>query len=146
LPKWQRHRSALKEQQAAALARQAGVAKLALCSGEHESKADAWGPVKSVSRLDRQQLPAAALQAIFRANVETICQPMSVPKSLTGPTLLYKIIKVGQPAVSMKQRRDALKREYSTILGQEDFAAYLAGLRSRYKIDINQSALDSKER
>jgi hypothetical protein len=36
-----------------------------------------------------------------------------------------------------------LQREYGTIVGQEDFAAYLSGLRPRYKIDINKSALES---
>lgn len=136
--------AALKEQQAAALARQAGEARLAALQAGTESKAD-WGPVKSVSRLDGQQLPAAALQAIFRANVNNL--PAYVGAEVAGGTYaLYKIIKVGQPATVDKQRRDALQREYSTILGQEDFAAYLAGLRSRYKIDINKAALDSKER
>jgi peptidyl-prolyl cis-trans isomerase D len=60
--------------------------------------------------------------------------------------VLYRISKVGQPAVVDEKRREALQREYSTVLGQEDFAAYLSGLRSRYKIDINKSALDSKQR
>ncbi|HRF04654.1 SurA N-terminal domain-containing protein [Accumulibacter sp.] len=137
----------LKAQEAAALARQAGEAKLsALQKAGTESKADAdWGLVKSVSRIDRQQLPVAALQAIFRANVEKL--PAYVGAQATdGTYLLYRISKVGQPAVVDEKRRDALQSEYSTILGQEDFAAYLAGLRSRYKIDINQSALDSKQR
>jgi len=39
-----------------------------------------------------------------------------------------------------------LQREYAQILGQEDFASYLAGLRQRYKIDINKAALERKER
>jgi peptidyl-prolyl cis-trans isomerase D len=137
----------LRAQEAAALARQAGVAKLsALQQASTESKADAdWGPVKSVSRLDRQQLPVAALQAIFRANVEKLPAYVGA-QAADGTYLLYQISEVGQPAVVDEKRREALKREYSTILGQEDFAAYLAGLRSRYKIDINQSALDSKQR
>jgi peptidyl-prolyl cis-trans isomerase D len=137
----------LRAQEAAALARQAGEAKLsALQQAGTESKADAdWGPVKSVSRLDRQQLPVAALQAIFRANVEKLPAYVGA-QAADGTYLLYQISEVGQPAVVDEKRREALKREYSTVLGQEDFAAYLAGLRSRYKIDINQSALDSKQR
>ena len=63
-----------------------------------------------------------------------------------GNYMLYKIMTVSHPAKVDDNRRKALQREYGTILGQEDFAAYLAGLRLRYKIDINQSALESKER
>jgi len=137
--------AALKAQEAAVLARQAGETKLsALQQGGAEVKAD-WSPVKSVSRVDRQQLPVAALQAIFRADVQKL--PAYVGAEVAGGTyVLYQISKVGQPAVVDEKRREALQREYSTILGQEDFAAYLSGLRSRYKIDINKSALDSKQR
>jgi len=60
--------------------------------------------------------------------------------------VLYKIMTVSHPEKVDDNRRKALQGEYSTILGQEDFAAYLAGLRLRYKIDINKSALESKER
>jgi hypothetical protein len=37
-----------------------------------------------------------------------------------------------------------LQREYGTIVGQEDFAAYVTGLRLQYKIDINKSALEEQ--
>ncbi|EXI68776.1 MAG: hypothetical protein AW07_04333 [Candidatus Accumulibacter sp. SK-11] len=60
--------------------------------------------------------------------------------------VLYKIVKVTQPERLDEARRQALQREYGMILGQEDFAAYLAGLRQRYKIDINKAALERKER
>ena len=137
--------AALKTQEAAALARQAGETKLsALQQGGTEAKAD-WGPLKIVSRLERQQLPVAALQAVFRADVQKL--PTYVGTEVAGGTyVLYQISKVSQPAVVDEKRREALQREYSTVLGQEDFAAYLSGLRSRYKIDINKSALDSKQR
>ncbi len=63
-----------------------------------------------------------------------------------GTYALFRITKVSYPEKVDDGRRKALQREYGTILGQEDFAAYLAGLRQRYKIDINRSALESKER
>jgi peptidyl-prolyl cis-trans isomerase D len=137
--------AALKAQEAAALARQAGEAKLSALQ-QAGAEARLTGARSRVSReLDRQQLPVAALQAIFRANVQKL--PAYVGAEVAGGTyVLYQISKVGQPAVVDEKRREALQREYSTVLGQEDFAAYLAGLRSRYKIDINKSALDSKQR
>jgi hypothetical protein len=52
----------------------------------------------------------------------------------------------GQPAGASTRRAAGAAARVRTILGQEDFAAYLAGLRQRYKIDINKAALERKER
>ncbi|KFB73497.1 MAG: SurA N-terminal domain-containing protein [Candidatus Accumulibacter phosphatis] len=135
----------LKVEKEAALARAAGESKLReLQQGATEDKL-AWVSVRKVSRQDDRQLPAAALKAIFRADVHKL--PAYVGADVgDGNYMLYKIMTVSHPAKVDDNRRKALQREYSTILGQEDFAAYLAGLRLRYKIDINQSALESKER
>jgi peptidyl-prolyl cis-trans isomerase D len=105
----------------------------------------AWAPVGKVSRQAVRQLPAAALKAIFQADVKKL--PVYVGAEVGGGNyMLYKIIAVSHPEKIDDNRRQALQREYGTIVGQEDFAAYLAGLRQRYKIDINRSALESKER
>jgi peptidyl-prolyl cis-trans isomerase D len=39
-----------------------------------------------------------------------------------------------------------MQREYGALVAQEELAAYLAGLRQRYKININTAALASRER
>ncbi|WP_313953997.1 SurA N-terminal domain-containing protein [Accumulibacter sp.] len=135
--------AALRAQEASTLARQAGEAKLRALQQNPEDKAG-WGPVKTVSRLDGGQMPRAALKAIFQADVQKL--PAYVGAEGDGGSyMLYQIVKVGQPEKLDDQRRQALESEYGKILGQEDFAAYLAGLRLRYKIDINTSALASKE-
>ena len=60
--------------------------------------------------------------------------------------------KVAAPSSQVKQRRSepdrrrVLQRDYTTLVAQEDFAAYLSSLRKRYKVEINQAALESKER
>ncbi|MBE2257596.1 MAG: SurA N-terminal domain-containing protein [Rhodobacteraceae bacterium] len=136
--------AALKARAAAALAREAGEAQLSALQQGTEGKLN-WGPVKTVSRLDGRQVPAAALKAIFRTDVRKL--PAFVGVEVGGGNyLLVQIIKVSQPAKLDDGRRQALQREIATVLGQEDFTAYLAGLRMRYKIDVNQAALDSKER
>ena len=134
----------LKAREAAVLARKAGEARLSALQGGTEGKLD-WGPVKAVSRLEGRQVPAVALKAIFRANVQKLPAYVGVELA-NGNYMLYQIITVSQPGQIDDARRQALQRDYQTILGQEDFAAYLAGLRMRYKIDINKSALDRKER
>ncbi len=136
--------AALKAREEAALARAAGEAKLRELQQGTEDKV-AWSLVRNVSRQDARQVPAAALKAIFKANVEKLPAYVGAEAG-GGDYLLYKISKVSHPEKVDDGRRKALQREYATILGQEDFAAYLAGLRLRYKIDINRSALAGKER
>jgi peptidyl-prolyl cis-trans isomerase D len=134
----------LKAQEATLLARQAGEAKLAELQKGNEDKAG-WALVKSVSRLQGKQVPPAAMQAIFKADVQKLPAYVGVEVG-GGNYMLYKIMKVGQPERADDNQRKMLQREYSTIIAQEDFAAYLGALRARYKVDINKAALENKER
>jgi peptidyl-prolyl cis-trans isomerase D len=136
----------LKAQQAAALVKQAGEGQLAELQKTGEEKGDkvGWALVKNVSRLQGRQVPPAAMQAIFKASVEKL--PAYVGVDAGGSYMLYKIMKVSQPEKVDDNQRKVLQREYSTMTAQEDFAAYLAALRARYKIEINKSALEAKER
>ena len=136
--------AALKAREAAELVRSSGEAKLRELQQGGDDKV-AWAQVRSVSRQDARQLPAAALQAVFAAKVDKL-PAYGGAEGGGGSYALYKIMKVSQPEKLDANRRQALQREYSTILGQEDFAAYLAGLRQRYKIDINTAALERKDR
>ena len=135
----------LKGQQVAALVKQAGEGQLAELKKGADDKV-AWALVKTVSRLQgSRQVPPAAMQAIFKAGVEKL--PAYVGAEVGGGSyMLYKIMKVSQPEKTDENQRKVLQREYSTMTAQEDFAAYLAALRSRYKIDINKSALETKDR
>jgi peptidyl-prolyl cis-trans isomerase D len=85
------------------------------------------------------------MQAIFKADVQKL--PAYVGVELGGGNyMLYKIMKISQPEKADDNQRKMLQREYSTIVAQEDFAAYLGALRARYKVDINKEALENKER
>lgn len=134
----------LKAQEATALARKTGEAKLAELQKGGEDKLG-WALVKSVSRLQGRQVPPAALQAIFKADVQKLPAYAGVEVA-SGNYMLYKIMKVSQPEKVDENKRKVLQRDYSTMAAQEDFAAYLAGLRMRNKIDINKAALETKER
>jgi peptidyl-prolyl cis-trans isomerase D len=134
----------LKQQEEATLARAAGEARLRELQQGGEDKVS-WALVRSVSRQEARQLPPAAAKAIFKADVRKLPTYVGA-EAEGGHYALYKIIKVSHPEAVDESGRKAIQREYGTILGQEDFAAYLAGLRQRYKIDINNAALESKER
>jgi peptidyl-prolyl cis-trans isomerase D len=134
----------LKDEQAMKQATEAGEASLAeLRKGEDKLK---WSATRSVSRLQAAQspLPAAALQAIFKADVQTL--PAYAGVEVDDAYMLLKITGIAQPEKSDENRLQALKAGYARIVAQEDFAAYLSSLRSRYKIDINQSLLENRDR
>ena len=89
-------------------------------------------------------MPLAAVQAIFKANVEKL--PTYVGASIDDAYVLYKIAKVTPPEKLDEEQRKALQQELASILAQEDLSAYLNALRARYRVEINKTALESKER
>ena len=134
----------LKDQEAQAQAKASGEARLAeLNQGEDKLS---WSASRSASRLQARQLqlPPAALQAIFKADVQKL--PAYVGVSTGDAYSLYKITKVIQPETVNENQLKALRTEYASIVAQEDLSAYLSSLRSRYKIDINKAALEPKDR
>jgi peptidyl-prolyl cis-trans isomerase D len=133
----------LRRQEAQAMAVKDGEARLeALKKGEDGI---AWGPLKSVSRLDPRQIPQPAAPAVFR--METGKLPSYTGVVLPGSGYaLFKLVKVDAGAALDDARRQALTRQLATLGMQEDVQGYLAALRSRYKVEINKAALETKER
>jgi len=134
----------LKQREAAAMARKAGEAKLAELQKGGEDKL-AWGATKTFSRLQPLPAPPAAARAVFQAPVGKL--PAFVGVTLdNGDYALYRVAKVSQPESVDEARRKAVERDYASLLAQEDFAAYLASLRARNKVEINQKALEVSDR
>jgi peptidyl-prolyl cis-trans isomerase D len=133
----------LKSREEAALARTSGEARLAELRKGGEDKLT-WSSVKSASRMQGRQLPPAAMQALFKTDVQKL--PAYVGAGDEGSYTLYKIVKVSHPEKIDDNARKGMQREYGALVAQEELAAYLAGLRTRYKININTAALASRER
>ena len=134
----------LKGQEEQVQAKATGEARLAeLNKGEDKL---AWSSSRSASRLTagNLQLPPAALQAIFKADVQKL--PAYVGVGVGNNYMLYKIAKVTQPEKIEEAQLKALRTEYGSIVAQEELSALLTSLRSRYGVEINQSALASRER
>jgi peptidyl-prolyl cis-trans isomerase D len=133
----------LKAKEAAALAKSRGEARLAeLKSGQDKVN---WALVKYVSRLQGKQVAPAAMQAIFRADVQTLPAYAGVELPNNGGYALYKIMGVKPLDKVDDGKKRVLQSEYTALVAQEDFAAYLSGLRQRYKVEINKAAIESKE-
>jgi peptidyl-prolyl cis-trans isomerase D len=134
----------LKGKEAAALAKSRGEARLAeLKAGEDKLK---WALVKSVSRLQGKQVTPEAMRAIFRADVQKLPAYAGVELPNNGGYALYKITAVKPLETIEEGKLRALQSDYTAMAAQEDFAAYLAGLRQRYKVEINKAVVESKDR
>ena len=133
----------LKRQEAQALARKDGEARLeALRKGEDNLN---WGAVKSVSRLDPRQIPPPAVPTVFK--MDTTKLPAYAGVDLPGSGYaLFKLVKLDAGEALDDARKQALLRQLNTLEAQEEVQSYLAALRSRYKVEINKSALDAKDK
>lgn len=133
----------LKRQEAQALVKKAGEAKLAaLKKGEPEQVS--WGAAKTVSRLDPGSVQPQAVPAIFKADAAKL--PAYAGFELPGGYALYKVVKVDAGDKLDDAKRQAMARQLNGLAVQEDVQAYLAALRARYKVEINPAALEAKER
>jgi peptidyl-prolyl cis-trans isomerase D len=133
----------LADEEAMRQAKDAGEARLAaLQKGEDEV---AWSATQGVSRMQAggSQLPQMALQAIFKADVQKL--PAYVGVVVDDGYALFKITEVVQAEKTDEGQLGSLKRGYESVVAQEDLAAYLSSLRSRYKIDINKPLLENQE-
>ena len=132
----------LKAQETAAIAKTTGETRLAeLRNGDDKL---AWTTAKSLSRMQGGQTSPATMRAIFKADTRKL--PAYAGTDVDGTYTIYKILKVNQAEKIDADKLKGLQAEYASIVAQEDLAAYLSSLRLRYKININNAALESKER
>jgi len=133
----------LKRQEAQALARKDGESRLeALKKGEDKL---AWGAAKTVSRLDPRQIPQPAIAPVFK--LDTAKLPAYAGVELPGSGYgLYKLIKVDAGEKLDDARKQAMLQQLNNLVTREEVQLYLAALRERYKVEINQAALEAKDK
>ncbi len=133
----------LKRKEAQALAAKDGEARLeALKKGEDKL---AWGAAKAVSRLDARLLPPSAAQAVFRMDSAKLPSYIGVEVPGAGYSL-FKLTKVTAGEQLDAARKKAMLQQLGNLVAQEEVQLYLAALRSRYKVEVNQAALESKDK
>ena len=133
----------LRRREAQAMAVQEGEARLAeLRRGEDKL---AWGAAKTLSRLDALRVPPQAVPAILKVDAAKLPGYAGVELPDLGYAL-FKVVKVLPGEKLDEARRQSMLRQYTTLVLQEEVKAYLAGLRSRYKVEINHAALEAKDK
>jgi len=134
----------LKRDEAAKLAAADAEARLArLKAGE--TAAVSWSGARSIARAGAQGISGPALKAVFGASTDKLPAYVSVA-ALDGSTTLYRISKVKPYVVGDKDdaKAAALREQYEQMASEADFTAWLASLRERYGVEINQKALAAR--
>ncbi|MDD5176245.1 MAG: SurA N-terminal domain-containing protein [Sterolibacterium sp.] len=136
----------LVREEALKLAQKSGEATLdRLVKGEQIDLA--WGTAHSISRVSAPGFTSEAVRAIFSGNVAKLPAYTGVALP-NGGYALYRIgqVKPFVAGIEDNPRSKSLREQYARIVADEDFSAWLAGVRARYTVDINKAALESKER
>ncbi|MDR0528667.1 MAG: SurA N-terminal domain-containing protein [Zoogloeaceae bacterium] len=134
--------ASLRDVKALRLAQEQGEARLAeLRSGKAVSGVK-WAKAQEVSRLVPGTLAPAALEAIFRVDARDEKNlPIYLGASMPGQGYaLYRIRRVSQPPLA-EPLKAALAEKMNGFAAQNDLTAYLAALRQRYKVKVNESLL-----
>jgi peptidyl-prolyl cis-trans isomerase D len=135
--------SLLRHQEAQTLAKKDGESKLAVVKGG-DDKLD-WGAAKAVSRMDSRLIPPSAVPAVFKMNTDKLPAYTGVELPGVGYAL-FKMNQVHAGDQLDNERQQTMLGQLATLSAREDMQLYLASLRSRYKVEINQAVLDSKEK
>jgi peptidyl-prolyl cis-trans isomerase D len=106
-----------------------------------------WSPARSVSRTAVQGLPTDALRAVFKANIAKLPAHTGVAVPGSG-YVLYRISAV--KGVGEIGKNDplgrALAQKYARFVAEEEFSAWMSTLKEKFPVEINKTALESKER
>jgi peptidyl-prolyl cis-trans isomerase D len=127
-------------------AQNAGRAKLELLrEGKDDKQAGvAFGKRVSLSRNQVQAgFPPDALTQIFQASQDKL--PAYVGSTNErGDYAIYKVTAVTTPAVADKAKLDSASARLAEQIGREMYTAYLATLKARADVKINQGNLEKK--
>jgi len=136
-------RRELERKAASAMAQAAGKEKLALLEQGKDAGVVFGKPVALTRTQVQPGYPTEALLAIFHADAGKL--PAYVGTSAdAGGYALYKVVQVIQPPPPDAARVSAFKERIGEQLGREMFNAYLASLKAKADVKINQTNLEKK--
>lgn len=134
-------RKQLQAEEAAKLAQKDGEETLAKLTKGEEAKL-AWGATRSVLRATPAGFSPDAARAVFKLDSGKL--PAYAGASLPGGGYaLYRVTAVKQAAEN-DPRAASLTTQYARMVAEEEFTAWLAGLREKFPVKINSAALERK--
>jgi len=136
-------RQRLTQQQAAQLAVKQGREWLAKLK-QGEAVAANWGAAKLVSRENAQGYTGPLLATVFRADTSKL-PSYTGGENAQGGFVLLRITRVVDSDSADSARRKAISEELHQMVGQEELNAYIAGLKLKADIKVQQDQLEKKQ-
>jgi peptidyl-prolyl cis-trans isomerase D len=132
-------------QEAAKLAAQDGEQKLARLNKGDKVELG-WSKPHAVTKGMAGDLPPEVLRAIFKADAAKLPAYAGVPGA--GGYVLFRISQVKRFVAEGGDTPQArgMRAEYARLVAEEEMAGWIATLRAKYPVEIDQAALESKER
>ncbi len=129
-------------QQAGQLAAQEGRARLGALKEGKEAQIG-WSKPELVSRGDPKGIPGEVLRQAFKADVSGKLPVYTGGEGGDGYTLV-RISKVQETAADSKDKQNAIAQTLRQVASQTELAAYLASLKQKTEVKINQDAIEKK--
>jgi peptidyl-prolyl cis-trans isomerase D len=136
-------RRQLERKAASELAQVAGKEKLALLEQRKDAGVTFGKPVTLTRNQAQPGFPPDALLRIFQADSAKLPTYVGAP-SEGGAFSIYKLLQVIKPPAPDATRITAFDSRIGEQLGREMFNAYLASLKSKADVKINQTNLEKK--
>lgn len=134
----------LKRKEALMLATKAGQAHLAELKKGGAEKVT-WSAPKTVSYLNAQAVPSLAMPGIFKVDSSKLPGYSGVELPRIGYAL-FKVTRLLPADKIPDEQRASHVEQFNGLATQEEMRSYLAALRIRYKVEINNEALEAKEK
>lgn len=136
-------RRQLERNAASELAQKTGKEKLALLEQGKDAGMSFGKPVTLTRNQAQPGFPPDALIKIFQANANKLPAYVGAPAE-RGSFSIYKVIQVVTPPAPDPERLKAFNNRVGDQVGHELFNAYLASLKSKADVKINQANLEKK--
>jgi peptidyl-prolyl cis-trans isomerase D len=136
-------RRQLERRAASELAQAAGKEKLALLEQRKGAGVSFGKPITLTRNQAQPGFPPDALIRIFQADPAKLPTYVGAP-SEGGSFSIYKLLQVIRPAAPDAARIAAFDSRIGEQLGREMFNAYLASLKAKADVKINQTNLEKK--
>jgi peptidyl-prolyl cis-trans isomerase D len=129
----------LRSEEAAKLAVARGEAALAALVKGEAAPAE-WSEVQTLQR-GKSALAPAAIEAVFGAPAGKLPAHVGVATP-DGGYSVFRIEEVRRPELANDDPRvKSVMQQYQRLIADRDFSAFIASLRARYKVEINDAAL-----
>jgi len=136
-------RRQLERNAASELAQKAAKEKLALLEQGNDAGMSFGKPVSLTRNQPQPGFPPDALIKIFQTNATKLPAYVGAPTE-RGTYSIYKVLQVIAPPAPDPERLKAFNSRVGDQVGHELFNAYLASLKSKADVKINQANLDKK--